>query len=49
VLEFADGLVADPIGKARAFLQNGADDSVAFYVAYAIKELDGREQTGGAG
>lgn len=49
VLEFVDGLVADPIGKARAFLQNGADDSVAFYVAYAIKELDGQGQTAGAG
>ena len=45
VLEFPDGLVADPIGKTRAFLQNGPDDSVAFYVAYAIKELDGQGQT----
>jgi hypothetical protein len=49
VLEFPDGLVADPIGKARAFLQNGPDDSVAFYVAYAIKELAGQGQTEGAG
>ena len=49
VLEFVDGLVADPIGKARAFLQNGADDSVAFYVAYAIKELDGQGQIKVAG
>ena len=49
VLEFVDGLVADPIGKARAFLQNGADDSVAFYVAYAIKELDAQGHTEGAG
>ena len=49
VLEFPDGLVADPIGKTRAFLQNGPDDSVAFYVAYALKELDGQGQTEGAG
>jgi len=50
VLEFPDGLAADPIGKTRAFLQNGRDDSVAFYVAYAIKELDDEGQTdGGAG
>ena len=49
VLEFPDGLVADPIGKTRAFLQNGRDDSVAFYVAYALKELDGQGHTEGAG
>jgi hypothetical protein len=49
VLEFSDGLVADPIGKTRAFLQNGPDDSVAFYVAYALKKLDGQGQTEGDG
>ncbi len=40
VIEFPS-LVADPIGKTRAFLQNGPDDSVAFYVTYALKELAG--------
>jgi hypothetical protein len=39
VLEFPDA-TADPIGKARAFLENGPDDSVAYYVAYALKELN---------
>lgn len=43
VLEFAGGVVADPIGKTRAFLQNGPDDSVAFYVAYALNGLDDQE------
>lgn len=42
VLEFADGVVADPVGKTRAFLQNGPDDSVAFYVSYTLEELDGK-------
>lgn len=40
VVEFPDA-TADPIGKARAFLENGPEDSVAYYVAYAIEELDG--------
>lgn len=39
VIEFPDA-TADPIGKARAFLENGPDDSVAYYVAYALKELN---------
>ena len=38
VVEFPN-IVADPIGKSRAFLNNGPDDSVAFYVTYALKEL----------
>jgi hypothetical protein len=38
VLEFED-TVADPIGKARAFLENGPEDSVAFYATYALREL----------
>lgn len=40
VLEFPE-TVADPIGKARAFLENGSEDSTAYYVAYALEELDG--------
>lgn len=40
VVEFPDA-TADPIGKARAFLENGPEDSVSYYVAYAIEELNG--------
>jgi hypothetical protein len=39
VLEFPD-VTADPVGKARAFLENGPRDSIAYYVAYALKELN---------
>jgi len=42
-VEFEE-VVADPIGKARAFLENGAEDSIAFYVSYALEEL-GRSET----
>lgn len=38
VVEFSEA-TADPIGKARAFLDNGPEDSVAYYVSYAIEEL----------
>lgn len=38
VLEF-DEAVADPIGKARAFLENGDEDSIAYYASYVIGEL----------
>lgn len=38
VVEFPN-IVANPIGKSRAFLNNGPDDSIAFYVTYALKEL----------
>ena len=41
VLEFPD-LVADPIGQARAFLENGPEDSLAFYADYVLGELGGR-------
>lgn len=40
VLEFPD-LVADPIGQARAFLENGPEDSLAFYAEYVLRELGG--------
>ncbi len=40
VIEFPNA-TADPIGKARAFLENGPEDSTAYYVAYALEELDG--------
>ncbi len=40
VVEFPNA-TADPIGKARAFLENGPEDSVAYYVSYVVEELDG--------
>ncbi len=40
VVEFPDA-TADPLGKSRAFLENGSGDSVAYYVAYVLKELNG--------
>jgi hypothetical protein len=33
------GLALDPVGKARAFLEKGAEDSVAFYADYVLEEL----------
>lgn len=41
VLEFSD-LTVDPVGQARAFLENGPEDSVAFYADYVLKELGSR-------
>jgi hypothetical protein len=40
VIEAGD-LVLDPIGKSRAFLREGPDDSVAFYADYVLEQLDG--------
>ncbi len=39
-IEFPN-VTADPIGKVHSFLQNGAEDSVAYYVSYALEELNG--------
>lgn len=36
-----DELVLDPIGKTRAFLDNGSEDSIAYYARYVLKELGG--------
>jgi hypothetical protein len=36
-----DGLVLDPVGKSRAFLREGPEDSVAFYAGYILEELNG--------
>ena len=36
-----DGFVLDPIGKARAFLREGQQDSVAFYADYVLEQLNG--------
>src|SRR5918999_1684153 len=35
----AGGFVLDPVGKARAFLREGPEDSVAFYAAYVLEQL----------
>lgn len=40
VVEFPDA-IADPVGKARAFFENGPEDSVAYYVTYVLEELNG--------
>jgi hypothetical protein len=40
VLEFPNA-TTDPIGKARAFLKNGPEDSTAYYVSYVLRELNG--------
>jgi hypothetical protein len=39
VVEFPNA-TANPIGKARAFFENGPKDSVAYYIAYALQELN---------
>lgn len=37
----------DPVGKARAFLHEGKDDSISFYAEYAVRELkESPENTG---
>jgi hypothetical protein len=36
-----ENLVIDPVGKARAFLETGAGDSITFYATYALKEIAG--------
>jgi len=38
VLNFSD-ITLDPVGKARAFLDQGDEDSVAYYAEYALQEL----------
>lgn len=38
-------LALDPVGKARAFLLEGPEDSIAFYAAYVLEQLnDGSEE-----
>jgi hypothetical protein len=32
----------DPVGKARAFLQHGPEESLAFYAEYVLNQLEGR-------
>lgn len=45
VLEL-EGFVADPVGKARVFLENGPEDSVAFYADYVLKLLEEEREAG---
>jgi hypothetical protein len=39
-----EGFVLDPIGKSRAFLRQGPEDSVAFYADYVLEQLNGGEK-----
>jgi hypothetical protein len=36
-----EGFILDPVGKSRAFLHEGPEDSVAFYVDYILEQLNG--------
>ncbi len=40
-----EGFALDPVGKARAFLHHGPEDSLAFYANYVLEQLNG----GGSG
>lgn len=45
VLELG-GFDLDPVGKARAFLKGGPEDSVAFFARYALREIEGSPEAG---
>jgi hypothetical protein len=40
-VEAPQARLAPPVGEARAFLENGYEDSAAYYVSYALGELNG--------
>src|ERR671921_1873540 len=40
VVEIGD-FILDPIGKSRAFLENGPEESLAFYAEYVLRQWDG--------
>src|SRR5215207_9840370 len=42
ILEIGD-FVLDPVGKARAFLEYGPEESLAFYAEYVLEQWDGGE------
>jgi hypothetical protein len=42
VVEIGD-LLLDPVGKARAFLEYGPEESMAFYAEYVLEQWDGGE------
>ena len=48
VLELG-GFTLDPIGKARAFLLNGAEDSITYYAEYVLEVLEGATTEPGGG
>lgn len=39
----AKGFALDPVGKAKAFLQEGPEESLAFYADYVLKVLEEEE------
>jgi len=41
-----DGFVLDPVGKARAFLENGPEESLSFYAEFALEQLNGGAENG---
>ncbi|HEX5850137.1 MAG TPA: hypothetical protein VFY59_13155, partial [Rubrobacter sp.] len=41
-----EGFVLDPVGKARAFLENGPQESMAFYVQFTLELLEGESGDG---
>jgi hypothetical protein len=41
-----EGFVLDPVGKARAFLENGPQESLAFYVQFTLDLLDSETEEG---
>ena len=40
-----EGFGLDPIGKSRAFLREGPEDSVAFYADYILEQLKSSSPT----
>ena len=38
--------ILDPIGKARAFLEHGPQESMTFYVEYTLRQLEGEPEDG---
>ncbi|CAA9433450.1 hypothetical protein AVDCRST_MAG82-2285 [uncultured Rubrobacteraceae bacterium] len=41
-----EGFVLDPIGKARAFLERGPEESLTFYAEYTLQQFDGESDNG---
>ena len=35
-----EGFVLDPVGRARAFLEEGPEESLAFYATYVLELLE---------
>ena len=43
------GFILDPVGKARAFLEDGTQESLAFYAHYALEQLNSEPEGGTQG